>query len=817
MYFNDKFDSFVHSHFKNVKKTGNNQYMAACPAHNDKDPSLSITLENDNLLLYCFAGCLYDDILNAVNLKNSDLFLNNDNKSHTSKTVQHRNGDVDNSNHVSKKVKQCNSNTNDTSQTSKTLKHCNTKNSDDSNHSSPNTSIGCTLADYAFYKRIPVDYLQGEFGLRDIKINFNREKIDALEVPYLDVDGNRVSSRRRISLFGKDKFRWKTGNRPLLYGLQHLKYAIEVNCVVLVEGESDTHTLMFHGFPALGVPGATNFLDERDAEHFRNIDTIYLLKEPDAGGDKLLNTLANSSLRDKLSIVDLGEHKDPSNLYTKNKKAFKKRFRSYLNSSLSLAEYLSEDEKRRREECYKICETLARKQDILSALISIAPDLGIVGEENLVMLIYLALTTRFFDKPVSLTVKGDSSSGKSFTTDTVITKLFPKDTCIFFSSMSEKALIYDDEDYRHKFILLREDEAAKNEFIQYILRTLLSEGIISHRVTEKDPETNRQGVRKIEKEGPTGLIMTTTKEFLNMENENRTITIYTDSSVAQTQRILLRLADDRPQEVDLKMWVEFQNWLAYNPKSVVIPYAKGLAKLAAFHVVRIRRDFSKILFLIKAHALLHQLNRDRDRKGRIIAVLEDYRVVYELVNDPIAKSIANSIPDSIKSIVNAVKILTVDSGQQESVSVTEIAQFLSVNKATVSRNLKAAGKQNYLKNLEFRKGVEAKWVLGKPISDETKVLPTPDELQEYYKKEYFVRIPHYYSIEQFFWDFDKYLKRRRPSAKEAYRIYMHKCNKLKRSIDNDLENFELEYGIRFEYSDMLIEFEAEQKARKERK
>lgn len=30
------------THFEGVKQTGNNQYIALCPAHADKNPSLSI-------------------------------------------------------------------------------------------------------------------------------------------------------------------------------------------------------------------------------------------------------------------------------------------------------------------------------------------------------------------------------------------------------------------------------------------------------------------------------------------------------------------------------------------------------------------------------------------------------------------------------------------------------------------------------------------------------------------------------------------------------------------------------------------------------
>jgi len=40
--------------------------MACCPAHNDNTPSLSLKFENGKLLLNCFAGCEYADIVSAL-------------------------------------------------------------------------------------------------------------------------------------------------------------------------------------------------------------------------------------------------------------------------------------------------------------------------------------------------------------------------------------------------------------------------------------------------------------------------------------------------------------------------------------------------------------------------------------------------------------------------------------------------------------------------------------------------------------------------------------------------------------------------------
>lgn len=58
-----------------VKSTGRNTWLACCPAHDDKSPSLSIKEDNDgHILLHCFAGCSAVDIVETIGVDIGDLF-----------------------------------------------------------------------------------------------------------------------------------------------------------------------------------------------------------------------------------------------------------------------------------------------------------------------------------------------------------------------------------------------------------------------------------------------------------------------------------------------------------------------------------------------------------------------------------------------------------------------------------------------------------------------------------------------------------------------------------------------------------------------
>jgi hypothetical protein len=49
-------------------------WMARCPAHEDRSPSLSIRKENGKILLHCFGGCSIEAVCAALEIKVRELF-----------------------------------------------------------------------------------------------------------------------------------------------------------------------------------------------------------------------------------------------------------------------------------------------------------------------------------------------------------------------------------------------------------------------------------------------------------------------------------------------------------------------------------------------------------------------------------------------------------------------------------------------------------------------------------------------------------------------------------------------------------------------
>jgi len=60
---------------RGLKSRGAGRWMAHCPAHDDKTPSLSIAEGADGrILLRCFADCSAAEIMDSIGLSMSDLY-----------------------------------------------------------------------------------------------------------------------------------------------------------------------------------------------------------------------------------------------------------------------------------------------------------------------------------------------------------------------------------------------------------------------------------------------------------------------------------------------------------------------------------------------------------------------------------------------------------------------------------------------------------------------------------------------------------------------------------------------------------------------
>jgi hypothetical protein len=373
---------------------------------------------------------------------------------------------------------------------------------------------------------------------------------------------------------------------------------------------------------------------------------------------------------------------------------------------------------------------LAYTPDILARFAEDLERCGVVGETKIAKLLFLALISSFLERPLSVAVKGPSSGGKSHVLKQVL-RFVPPSAYHELTAMSEKALIYTNLDLKHRFIILYE-AGGMGPQASYIMRSLLSEGCIKYEFVDKT-EKGLQ-VRHIEIEGPTGFLTTTTSPSLHPENETRMFSVTVQDSPDQTRAVLMALAGQKQALPDFAPWHKLHEWLVTAKHEVVIPYAVTLAEL--IHITsatRLRRDFNALLIGIQAHAILHQATRTCDDQGRIVATLEDYAVVRDLVADVIAEGISAAVSSTMRETVDAVSALAsapLSPFGTSSVTAKQVADRLGIDKSNATRRIKAAIKAGYLVNDELRKGQPMRLALGDPMPvEDMDVLPTVERLR----------------------------------------------------------------------------------------
>ena len=175
-----------------------------------------------------------------------------------------------------------------------------------------------SLAEYAFSKHLPEDFLRDVCLASTAK---DRDGTQWLKLPYYNDENQAPVFRKR---YGGKEFRWSYGSsgKLILYGEWRLPEMRQQGYTILVEGESDTQTLWYLKFAALGVPGASNFKPKMVPK----LDglKLYIHVEPDKGGEtfveKVCRVLHEEGFAGEVYTWSCKQYgvKDPSDLYLKH-------------------------------------------------------------------------------------------------------------------------------------------------------------------------------------------------------------------------------------------------------------------------------------------------------------------------------------------------------------------------------------------------------------------------------------------------------------------------------------------------------------------
>jgi hypothetical protein len=236
-----------------------------------------------------------------------------------------------------------------------------------------------------------------------------------------------------------------------------------------------------------------------------------------------------------------------------------------------------------------------------------------------------------------------------------------------------------------------------------MIRTLLTKGEAEYKVVGKDPDTGEFDVQVIRKEGPTTLFTTTVSRVKGEQLDSRLYALDIPDDPAQQRAALhaqakMELDGDIPEAGPA--FLALQEWLQLQaPIMVVVPYVGPLFKLLGQSRTdpRLLRDSKRLLTLIKCSAILHLAHRERDAKGRLVAGLQDYQTIADLIVDMYEVTVTGVTP-GMRRVVEAVA----QAGKP--ISQTDVADCLKISTSTVGKHVKRALTGGWLVNDEYRPG-----------------------------------------------------------------------------------------------------------------
>ena len=287
--------------------------------------------------------------------------------------------------------------------------------------------------------------------------------------------------------------------------------------------------------------------------------------------------------------------------------------------------------------------------------------------------------------------------------------------------------MYNEAEFSHRIVIVTEaDSLPEDGPAASAVRSIMSDREMSYEVVEKGKD-GAFHVRKIVKAGPTGLMTTSTKS-LGDQASTRTLTISISDSAEQTKLVLHAQADRANGDLkipDLSAWVALQRWLELSgERRVVIPFAQVLADTLPHSAVRMRRDFPQLLTVIQTITVLHQLLRERDGQGRIIATVDDYAEARRLLEDVFTTTVGEGITTGIRETVEAVGFLSKGGAP---VTEQQLVGQLGLAKSTIHYRVLRGIQGGWLINKTTQKRAPAQLVLGSPLPDGCP-LPAPDDL-----------------------------------------------------------------------------------------
>jgi len=424
-----------------------------------------------------------------------------------------------------------------------------------------------------------------------------------------------------------------------------------------------------------------------------------------------LQIIDRESRKDVRSKVDLYEHRQINNLIkwiTEQlhiSKELLNKDLSILTKELEL--YRMENLKRRNHNQKPLisvpankmneCINFLKSNNLLEEINKLLGKSGIVGEDiNRLFLFLIGCSYKMPDTLHAL-IQGSSGSGKTRLLK-IICEVMPLEDVIKFTRVTDNSFYNYQEDYLKNKLLGFEDIDGLKEEAMYAVRELISNEILVSSTTTKTEEGRLVAVERTVR-GPVASISCTTQGEVYEDNMSRVFLIAVDESSHQTKRIIHYQQQTASGEIE--QWKEkdtrcfLQNCIRLlQSYRVVNPYASKIHLPEQAHKIRRLNDL--YLSFVKQITLLHQYQRQKDAKGRLISEKEDLRMANQIMFESIILKI-DELDGSLRQFFERLKAYVLSFGNREQWFILrDVRQGLHLSKTQLHRYISELLELEYL-------------------------------------------------------------------------------------------------------------------------
>ena len=316
---------------------------------------------------------------------------------------------------------------------------------------------------------------------------------------------------------------------------------------------------------------------------------------------------------------------------------------------------------------------------------------GVVGEERNRVFLFTCAASYKQSRPLHVLCQGASGMGKTHSQE-VIAACLPQEDVIEITRMTDYSFYnYGERELSHKVMFL-EDMDSLGEEAMLALREMQSKGRITLSTTFKNDEGKHRGGRKTVF-GPLATVGATTKGSLYEDNAGRCFILAVDESMAQTRRIIEYQNKIAAGEIDIKEQEGARRLLQncirlLQPAEVINPFASriNLPEEAS----KLRRLNGFFNGLVAQITWLHQLQRERDSRGRLVSTQEDVKLGIELFLDALMWKI-DELDGSLRSFYERLKTYVRCKGGEQYAGYCfgqrEVRMSLRISKSQLQRYL----------------------------------------------------------------------------------------------------------------------------------